>query len=143
MPIGWALDANGYPTTDPSAGLMVLSNSSVGIGYGLSLMVDILSGLLSGGHFLDEVSDMWTETKPQGVSHFFIVIDPIRLLGAGNYYDRMDTFIETIKSSTPSKEHGEILLPGEIEYQNIQKHRKNGIPITRELLTKIKQLAFV
>ena len=142
MPDGWALDVDGNPTTDPSAGLNGFIQFIGGHkGYGLSLMVDILSGLLSGGHFLEDVGDMWAETEPQGVSHFFIVIDPIRLLGAGNYYDRMDKFVETIKLSTPSKEGGEILIPGETEYRAIQKHRKSGILITKEQLAKIKCLA--
>ena len=57
MPIGWALDAAGNPTTDPVAGLDGFIQFIGGHkGYGLSLMVEMLGGLLSGGRFLDGVT---------------------------------------------------------------------------------------
>ena len=142
MPIGWALDVNGNPTTDPVAGLNGFIQFIGGHkGYGLSLMVEMLGGLLSGGRFLDDVGDMWAENEPQGVSHFFIVIDPIRLMGAGDYYDRMESFVNKVKASAPFYENGEVLIPGELEYRAIQERRKDGIPLTIELLDTVKRLA--
>ncbi len=142
MPLGWALDAKGHPTTDPSAGLSGFIQFIGGHkGYGLSLMVDILAGLMSGGQFLEEVGDMWKETAPQKTSHFFIVLDPIRLIGAGNYYDRVDDFIAAIKSSAPLQKNNEVLIPGEPEYYSINERRKNGIPLKKDLLDTVKRLA--
>ena len=64
MPISWALDVNGNPTTDPAAGLNGFIQFIGGHkGYGLSLMVEMLGGLLSGGRFLDDVGDMWAEKE--------------------------------------------------------------------------------
>ena len=142
MPIGWALDAAGKPTTDPAAGLDGFIQFIGGHkGYGLSLMVEMLGGLLSGGRFLDDVGDMWAEEEPQGVSHFFIVIDPIRLMGAGDYYERMESFVSKVKSSAPFHEGGEVLIPGEMEYRAIQERRETGIPLAAELLDTVKKLA--
>lgn len=142
MPLGWALDTEGNPTTDPYAGLDGFIQFVGGHkGYGLSLMVDILGGLMSSGQFLDDVGSMWTETEPQGVSHFFIAIDPIRLMGARHYYDRMETFINKIKSSAPFMEGGEVLLPGELEALAMNERRHNGIPLAPELLETITRLA--
>ena len=142
MPVGWALDAQGHPTTDPAAGLGGFIQFVGGHkGYGLSLMVDMLAGLMSDGSFLDQVEDMWLDTAPQKVSHFFIVIDPIRMLGAGNYYDKVDSFIATIKSSAPFQKGNEVLIPGEPEYFSINDRRKNGIPLAQDLLDTVKRLA--
>ena len=142
MPLGWALDADGRPTTDPQAGLDGFIQFVGGHkGYGLALMVDMLGGLLSGGRFLDDVGDMWAEDEPQGVSHFFIAIDPIRLLGAGDYYDRVEIFIDKIKSSAPFHAGGEVLVPGEPEARAMDDHRQNGIPLAPDLLETVKRLA--
>ena len=142
MPLGWALDADGNPTTAPVAGLDGFIQFVGGHkGYGLSLMADILGGLMSGGRFLDDVGDMWAETEPQGVSHFFLVLDPIRLLGAGAYYDRMEAFAAKIKSTAPFEAGGEVLLPGEIEYRCMSERRDNGIPLAPDLFDTVKRLA--
>ncbi|PIW26807.1 MAG: hydroxyacid dehydrogenase, partial [Rhodospirillales bacterium CG15_BIG_FIL_POST_REV_8_21_14_020_66_15] len=69
MPLGWALDKDGNPTTDPAAGLDGFIQFIGGHkGYGLALMVDILSGLLSGGEYLDQTRQMWDEDGPQGTA---------------------------------------------------------------------------
>ena len=91
--------------------------------------------------FLDEVGGMWEENASQRVSHFFIVIDPIRLIGADKYYDRMDDFITKIKSSAPFQKDDEVLFPGEIEYRCICDRRENGIPLAQNLLDTVKRLA--
>jgi len=142
MPLGWALDADGQPTTDPVAGLDGFIQFIGGHkGYGLSLMVEILGGLMSGGRFLDDVGDMWAEDEPQGVSHFFIAIDPLRMLGAGTYYERMEAFVTKIKSATPFDEGGEVLIPGELEARAMTERRETGIPLAPDLLETVKRLA--
>lgn len=142
MPLGWALDADGAPTTDPTAGLDGFIQFIGGHkGYGLSLMVELLSGVMSGGRFLDDVGDMWAEKEPQGVCHFFIAIDPLRLLGAGTYYDRMEEFVAKIKGSAPFDEGGEVLLLGELEARAMDERRASGIPLTPELLETVKRYA--
>jgi len=142
MPLGWALDSNGEPTTDPQAGLDGFIQFIGGHkGYGLSLMVDILAGLMSGGRFLDDIGDMWAETEPQGVGHYFIVIDPLRLVGAGEYYDRMEAFVAKIKAVQPFSDGGEVLVPGELEYRCMEAYRRDGIPLAPELLETVKRLA--
>ena len=84
---------------------------------------------------------MWTETTSQRVSHFFVVIDPIRLLGADNYFTRVERFIAKIKSSAPFQKGNEVLIPGELEHRSIHEKRENGISLTHDLLTTIKRLA--
>jgi LDH2 family malate/lactate/ureidoglycolate dehydrogenase len=142
MPLGWALDAEGQPTTDPAAGLAGFIQFIGGHkGYGLSLAIDILSGVLSGGRFLDDVGDMWAEKEPQGVSHFFIALNPSTIMARDEFDARMQSFAEKIKSTAPFKEGGEVLLPGEIEYRTMERRRLDGIPLTQDLLATVRRLA--
>ena len=102
MPFGWALNAEGQPTTDPQAGLNGIIQFIGGHkGYGITLAVDILGGLLSGGRFLNNVGDMWSEKEPQGVSHFFLALNPAAILGSKIYYERMEKFCSKVKASKP------------------------------------------
>ena len=142
MPLGWALDADGNPTTDPQAGLDGFIQFIGGHkGYGLSLMVDILSGLLSGGEYLDQTRQMWDEDGPQGTSHFFIALDPARVMDSGEYDRRMADFRGRTKSTAPFNEGGEVLLPGEIELRNMAQRRAEGIPVPEKTLETVRLLA--
>ncbi|MBT6096273.1 MAG: Ldh family oxidoreductase [Rhodospirillaceae bacterium] len=142
MPLGWALDADGQPTTNPQAGLDGFIQFIGGHkGYGMALAVDILSGVLSGGRFLDDVGDMWAEKEPQGVSHFFLAINPAAILEREEYDARMAAFCAKVKSSAPFDAAGEVLLPGEIEYRTMEARRLDGIPLTAELLQSVRTLA--
>ena len=142
MPLGWALDAEGQPTTDPQAGLDGFIQFIGGHkGYGMALAIDILGGLLSGGRFLDDVGDMWVEKEPQGIGHFFLTINPTPILGRKIYEERMNVFCDKVKESTPFEEDGEVLLPGELEYRTMETRRLDGIPLTPELLDTVKRLA--
>ncbi len=142
MPLGWALDADGKPTTDAQAGLDGFIQFIGGHkGYGLALAVDILSGVLSGGRFLDEVGDMWAETEPQGVSHFFLGLNPAAIMAREDFDARMTAFAERIKTTTPFEAAGEVLLPGEIEHRIMEIRRLDGIPLAASLLETLRRLA--
>jgi LDH2 family malate/lactate/ureidoglycolate dehydrogenase len=142
MPLGWALDKDGNPTTDPQAGLDGFIQFMGGHkGYGLSLMVDMLSGLLSGGRYLDQTGQMWDEDGPQGTCHFFIAIDPGKLLNPTDYDTRIADFRSRIKSSAPFTEDGTVFLPGEIEMNNLKERQENGIPVPAATLAKVREIA--
>ncbi|MAH85075.1 MAG: hypothetical protein CBB68_12575 [Rhodospirillaceae bacterium TMED8] len=142
MPAGWALDRDGNPTTNPQAGLEGFIQFIGGHkGYGLALAVEILSGILSGGRFLDDVGDMWAAREPQGVSHFFLAINPSTIIEREEFDHRMRVFVEKIKTCAPYNKEGEILLPGEIEFRTMEERRLDGIPISNELVKRIEDLA--
>lgn len=142
MPAGWALDKDGNPTTDPQAGLDGFIQFIGGHkGYGLALMVDILSGLLSGGQYLNDTREMWDEDAPQGTAHFFLALDPYRLLDQGEYDRRMADFCGRIKTTAPFKPGGEVLLPGELEMRSLEKRRRDGIPVPKKTMDEVRALA--
>jgi LDH2 family malate/lactate/ureidoglycolate dehydrogenase len=143
IPEGWAVDASGLPTTDPAA---ALAGSLLAVGgykgSGLSLAMDMLSGVLTGATFLTDVSS-WSEDPgvPSGLGHFFLLIDPGRLLGTQAFADAMERF-KAIVSGTPRADAATpVLLPGQREQERRRAALRDGVDLRRDLLITIRKLA--
>src|SRR5260370_34441552 len=90
IPAGWAMDADGNPTTNPKTALEGLPMPLGGYkGTGLALMVEGLCAVLSGGAMLTEVGGLRVKNRPMRVSHFFLAIDPERFLPMDQFQTRM------------------------------------------------------
>lgn len=124
LPEGWALDGDGNPTTDPDEGLRGLVLPMAGFkGYAISMLIDILSGVLSGASYLDRVGRFYSEDSNSGsmnVGFCMTVIDPVAVLGE-DYGREMAEYVRRIKTSRAA-EGQEICLPGEDRLR----HRKGG-----------------
>ncbi len=98
IPLGWALDSAGQPTTDPKAG-MVGSMLPVGAvsstkGAMLALIVELLVTAVIGAQFGFEASSFFVDAGNQPrIGQAFIFIDPGALAGTEVYFDRMETVI--------------------------------------------------
>lgn len=143
IPPTWATDKDGRPTTDPEAALAGFLLPIGGHkGYGLALVVDLLAGLLSGASYLTRVSS-WSENpeRPQDLGHFFVLIDTKRLGPPEELARRMQDFM-AILHATPRAEVGTpVLVPGDIELDKLERHRREGIAIDAALRTKLETLA--
>ncbi len=142
IPFGWATDSDGRPTDDPGKALEGFLLPIGGHkGFGLSLVVDLLCGVISGGTFQHEILSMYTSPdSSSGTSHMMLALDPGVLLGESAYLDRMDAFHRTIKSS-PVRAESCMYLPGEIEHATMLRRESEGIPVHDELLREINCLA--
>ena len=130
IPLGYALDKNGRPTTDPSAALggVVLPIGGYK-GSGLSMMMDIFGGVLSGAAFAGNVADQYkVYHRPQDVGHFFLAMRPNLFVTEDDFRARMDTLIERVRAVPKADGFSEILIAGEPEMRLEAKHRKSGIP---------------
>ena len=144
LPPGWAFDADGQPAVDPSTVLRGGSLMPIGgyKGYGLSLCIDILSGLLTGALFGPLVPPMAPEGQAklnQGVLMMALTID--RFMPPEQFKTKIEFLVKAIKTSTPKEGVAEIYLPGEIEHRRAQKSRANGIALDRETATELDHLA--
>jgi LDH2 family malate/lactate/ureidoglycolate dehydrogenase len=131
IPPGWATDKEGRPTTNARAGFDgYLLPMGAHKGFGLSLMVDILCGVITGGSFQNQLKSMYRyPNDPSKTAHLMIVMDPLVILTQDQMRSRMREFFETVKQ-TPLNEAGEeILLPGEIEYRTERERLGTGIPL--------------
>jgi LDH2 family malate/lactate/ureidoglycolate dehydrogenase len=103
-------------------------------GLGLSYVVDILCGLISGGVFQHQMKSMYKQpTEPSLTGHFMIVINPLAIMSKEEMKQRMATFYQTIKSSPMWDESQEMMLPGEIEHRTALERRNKGIPLPADL----------
>lgn len=143
IPEGWAVDAAGKPTTDPVAALEGFLLPFGGHkGSGLSQAVDLLAGVLSGARFLTDISP-WTDypERPCGTGHFFLLLDPARLLGAAPYEAAVGRFRALIRETPPAEAAQPVQFPGEREQMRRAAALDKGIVLPAELLAKIEALA--
>ena len=143
IPSGWALDPQGKPTADPLEGLKGFVLPIGGHkGYGLALAIAILSGVLTGGSFLTGVKSMLQQAdEPQHVSHFFILINPAQVIGIDAYYENMEVFCTLVKNTEPIDPNKPVLLPGEHAAKTYETRITSGIPMARERLQVLENLA--
>lgn len=137
IPFGWALDPDGEPTDDPN---LAIQGSMVPIGEhkgaGLSLIVDLFAGLLTGAAFAGGVKPLNTHDDYSNYGHLFMVIDPKFFMDSGSYNERMKHLIQTIKSNPGSNE---IFLPGEKSHNNSEENMET-VEISQDVFKEIKAL---
>ncbi len=142
IPAGWAADADGLPTTDPVAALKGFLLPVGGHkGSGLSQAVDILSGVLSGAQFLTGIAS-WVDhpDQPSGLGHFFIVIDPARLIGRDAFNAQMRRFRDIVRTTPAAEPDKPVLLPGEREQQRRSAALAGGLTLSTRLLDRLNAL---
>jgi len=130
IPLGWLLDAAGNPTTDPAdyerGGPLVPFGGYKG--YGLSMMVESLAGILSGAALLKDIH-AWNKDPTHGgnVGHCFIALDP-RILNPGfSVPARAEQMIEELSAAPKAPGAERICFPGQIEQEREAASRKAGI----------------
>ncbi len=113
LPLGWALDENGKPTTDPDEGMRGLVLPMAGFkGYSIAMLIDILSGVLSGAAYLNNVGRFYSEDGAcMNVGFYITVIDPVQVLGE-DALAVLQEFTDTLRHSEAID--GEtVCLPGD------------------------------
>lgn len=130
IPEGWAIDESGKPTTDPMAALRGALLPFGGVkGYGLSLIIDLISGALAGAACGKHVVSLYPEDRKCNVGQFFLAINVDAFTPIEEFKERVDEAVREIKSCPTAPGHSEILIPGEIEHRAEQKRLREGIPI--------------
>jgi ureidoglycolate dehydrogenase (NAD+) len=143
IPDTWATSKEGLPTTDPKQALDGFLQPMGGHkGYGLALLVDLFSGLLSGAAYLSHVKSWMHEAdQPQNLGHFFLLIDT-KVLGTGPWLaDRMADFAAILHASPPADPNRPVIVPGEIELDKMEHQRQNGISIDAAALQTLRRHA--
>jgi len=143
IPIGWALNKEGSNTDDPQAALEgVLLPLGGYKGYGLGLIVDIFSGVLSGANFgLSITNPLYNMNHIPNLGNFIMAIDINHITPMMDFKKRVNELIEEIKSSKKLSSVSEIFVPGEIEFREENKRLKEGIPINAKSYETLKKIA--
>lgn len=130
IPEGWALDRAGNPTRDPKEALQGFLVPMAGHkGYGLGLIVDVLTGALAGSFCGKEVPPLDDLTTPYGASFFMLALDPGCFAGNDIFTEKVDTLIEDCITCPPMDGFERVYFPGQLEAIEEEKRRKTGIPV--------------
>ena len=140
IPEGWILDKDGNPTTDPTAlgdggASLPLGGPEGHKGYGLSVMVEILSGLLTGLGFGHEPSGRHND----GCFMAAFNVEAFRPLA--DFKREVAEFAAYLTSSQPAAGFDRVYYPGELEHLRTQKLRKEGIFVEDATWAKLLELA--
>lgn len=146
IPNTWIVDKDGLPTEDPShypqEGAM--QPMAAHKGYGLAILVDLLSGVLNGGATsMDGQITSWVleMEKPNLVSHTFIAIDASKFLDDESLENRTETMATQLRALPKAKDVQRIYTPGEIEWERYKKASENGVELPKELESSLRELA--
>lgn len=143
LPDGVARDLSGATTKDPQ---MALTGTIVPIGehkgYALTLLIEILAGLLGGAPYFGVDREKVAEhLVTNGIGHFFMCIDPTRFMPLAAFKQRVGAMAQTIKQSSRMPGVDEIFVPGELEEKRRRERLKNGIPLVETTVSLLEELA--
>ena len=140
IPEGVALDKFGKPTTDAKEALQGVQLPIAGFrGSGLAWMLDILSGVFTGGNHGGKVKDPFDDfSGPQNIGHLFIVMKAN--LFVNNYNKRIKENIKRIKKLPKLKGVRKILYPGENKYARFKHNLKKEIKISDSIQKDLQKL---
>lgn len=146
----WAIDPEGRPTDDPKAAtagaLMPLGGTEETggyKGYGLMLLVDILTGVLAGGPAGPDIAKLFAvDSGPSELGQTFIAIDPAAIDEPGGFEARMEYELDLLKRApTAPGTAGRVLIPGEPESAAERRSAERGVVIDREHHESLSRLA--
>ncbi len=157
IPAGWAIDHEGKPYTDPhraledfkhnlGGGLLPLGGEGERFGghkgYGLALWVDIFAGILAGAGFATHVYPPFgDQAEHANVGHFFGAwrIDCFRPVN--EFKETMDRWQQLLRDAPRADGQERIYIPGEKEFIQAERNRRDGIPQSAKVVAGLRQIA--
>ena len=144
IPDGWLVDKDGLPTNDPTrypeeGAILPMAAHK---GYGIALLVEVLSAVLTGALFTLDVP-CWLRdfATPVNEGHAFIVIDVAKFMPIDEFASRMDKMIKQIHEAPKAKGTERIYLPGEIEWEKARVNAAEGIELHEDVVLSLKGMA--
>ena len=154
IPLGWGLDGEGRPTTDPALLRRLLPlggtrEQGAHKGFGLSLMVQILAGVLSGAwreapdpeRMPGDQPDPTSRYAQEGVGHFFAAVRLDQFGSPAEFKRGMDEMVRTVHAAGPEPGQERVYVPGEIEHETERARRRTGIPLNSRMVADLRALS--
>jgi ureidoglycolate dehydrogenase (NAD+) len=138
---GWAVDQAGKPTTDPAAIYAMVPLGGYK-GYGLGLIVEVLSGVLGGAGVGSGVSPLFeADDLPQQLGHFHLALDPERTVGRAKFEAVLGGLLEHLRHSPPADGFDEVLVAGDPEDRSQREREAAGVPLAPQLMETLHELS--
>jgi (2R)-3-sulfolactate dehydrogenase (NADP+) len=136
IPLGWALDKEGKPTTDAAQGLEGSMAPAGGYkGFGQGLIVEVMCAALTGSFRGPQMGSFQAnDGKPIGCGQFFIAIEPT-LFAGGAFAKQVTALVKSITAQEGAR------LPNSRREANIKRLSKEGLPISKALYERLKSFA--
>ncbi len=145
IPEGWLIGPDGRPTTDGGLypGQASLAPMSGHKGYGIGLLIESLSGVITGAAVTKQVGSWLFDDPALPTDHgaAFIVIDHQQMMQAPVFAQRMAALIDEIHQSPVADSSDRILMPGEREWEHRRRVLKNGISLPEDVIGKLEEVA--
>jgi LDH2 family malate/lactate/ureidoglycolate dehydrogenase len=143
IPLTWALDEHGHPTDDPTVALRGLVQPLGGYkGYGISLILDVLSGVLMGSSFGPLVGQMYGPPNlPCGVAHACAALRVECFMPLDEFRGRVDELIDQMHACALADGAERIFVAGEPEVEYERERRAGGIPVSPVLAAELRAIA--
>jgi len=138
MPPDWILDPRGQPSINPDdfrasrLGVPIGAPAAGHKGYGLTMVMELLAGVLTGASFPWEHREarLAGRSDPNpNLGHFFMAIDPEMFMTMAEFKARVDDMIDAAKSAKLADGANEILVPGEMEMRARERNLREGVPL--------------
>ena len=149
IPEGWAIDERGEILTDPIKALKAGTLLPLGglgellgghKGYGLSVMVDILSGILTGANWGPFVGPT-QGPEPSNVGHFFMAINVEAFMSLDEFKERMEELKKYLKTANLHPKFRRIWIHGEKSWLTMKYRKKHGIPLYVKVVNSLKEIS--
>jgi LDH2 family malate/lactate/ureidoglycolate dehydrogenase len=148
LPEGWAYDTEGRPEHDADRAYRTRRLAPLGgtretgghKGYGLAMVVNILSATLSGTTFQPLRVKREGADTPDNIGHFFLAIDPKLFRDEGEFERELDEMIDFLHGQTPADAAQPVLVPGDPEEAERAARLRDGIPLPDSLLAQLKDV---
>jgi len=142
IPEGWAITADGAPTTDPQAAIDGIILPMAGHkGYAIAAMVDMMSGVLTGSGFLSAVHSPYKTAEKSNCGHFMMAVNIEAMQPLAAFNARMEQWIAEVKSVPLAQGYDEVFYPGEMEARNDVRNRAQGITFPEDTIGDLKRIA--
>jgi ureidoglycolate dehydrogenase (NAD+) len=143
IPDTWLVDDDGVPTTNPNefpekGSQLPMAGHK---GYGLAVLVEILTATMSGAAMMSAVQSWVADTdEPSNQGHAFLAMNVGAMMPESEFHARMATMCDEIKEADMAEGY-EIFLPGEMEWNNREKALADGIVMPEDVLISLRGLA--
>jgi LDH2 family malate/lactate/ureidoglycolate dehydrogenase len=142
IPEGWAINADGAPTTDPREAIDgIILPMAQHKGYAIAVMMDMLSGVLSGSAFGAAVHGPYQTEHRSGAGQFMIALDIAAFQPLAQFGARMEQYHAELKSVPLAKGFEEVVYPGELEARSEARNRASGIVLPDDTRSDLKKIA--
>ena len=144
---GWAIDVEGNPTEDATAGrrgaLLPLGGTAATggyKGYGLGVLVDLLTGVLAGGLYGVSIGGLWDATAPSDLGHFFLALNPAAFGPLDRFQARARDLLAALRAGETAPAVPEILVAGDLERRAHEDARANGVRLYHTVVQALNEL---